>query len=98
MARGRDLKARAAHGRGEGVGWYKMRPRSQPELEVIIELILPDMTCGHCVRTVTAAVKQVDVQAEVQVDLPAHRVRIESAQHAENFVRALADEGYPAAR
>lgn len=64
---------------------------------MIIELTLPDMTCGHCVRTVTAAIEQVDAQAQVQIDLPEHRVRIESKQRAESFLQALADEGYPAA-
>ncbi len=60
----------------------------------MIELTLPTMTCGHCVKTVTAAVQQVDAQARLQVDLPSHRVRIESTRPAEDFRRALADEGY----
>ncbi|WP_119291209.1 heavy-metal-associated domain-containing protein [Azohydromonas sediminis] len=56
------------------------------------------MTCGHCVKTVTETVHRVDAGAQVTVDLPTHRVRIESAQPREAFVAALADEGYaPAA-
>ncbi len=62
-----------------------------------IELTLPNMTCGHCVRTVTAAVQRVDAQAKLDVDLPQHKVHIESAQEAEMFRKALAEEGYPAA-
>jgi copper chaperone len=62
-----------------------------------IEFTLPDMTCGHCARTVTAAVQRVDAQARLQIDLPTHKVRIDSAQDAEAFRRVLADEGYPAA-
>lgn len=60
----------------------------------MIELTLPDMTCNHCVKTVTATVQRVDPKAVPQFDLPAHRVRIESAQPAELFVKALAEEGY----
>jgi copper chaperone len=60
----------------------------------MIELTLPSMTCGHCVRAVTQAVKAVDEQAEVQVDLQAHRVTIESSEPAERFRQALAEEGY----
>ncbi len=60
----------------------------------MIEMTLPDMTCGHCVRTVTETIQRVDPQAQVQVELPAHRVRIESAQPREPFAQALADEGY----
>lgn len=37
-----------------------------------------DMTCGHCVRTLTEAVKVVDKDAKVQIDLPSHRVHVES--------------------
>ena len=62
-----------------------------------IELKLPAMTCGHCVRTVTATVQRVDPAATLKVDLPTHQVLIESAQPRQAFVQALADEGYPAA-
>ena len=62
-----------------------------------IDLTLPDMTCGHCVRTVTETVQRVDAQAKLTVDLPAHRVRIEgAAAPADAFKAALAEEGYPA--
>jgi len=62
----------------------------------MIELTLPDMTCGHCVRTVTSAVQQVDPAAKVEVDLPSHAVRIQSGESPERFKAALAEEGYPA--
>ena len=55
-----------------------------------------DMTCGHCVKTVTATVQRLDGQARVQADLPTHQVRIETTQPAEAVRRALAEEGYPA--
>lgn len=60
----------------------------------MIELSLPTMTCGHCVRTVTKTVQSVDAQAKLEVDLPAQRVRIESQRDREAFAKALAEEGY----
>lgn len=60
----------------------------------MIELTLPTMTCGHCVRTVTETVQRVDREAQLQIDLPSHQVRIASQQPAEVFVAALAEEGY----
>ena len=63
----------------------------------MIELTVPTMTCGHCVKTVTSVVQQVDAQATLQVDLPTHQVRIESTHAADEFRRALAEEGYAAA-
>ena len=38
-----------------------------------------DMTCGHCVSTITKAVQSVDQGAKVQADLATHRVRVDSA-------------------
>ncbi|MCW5658251.1 MAG: heavy-metal-associated domain-containing protein [Burkholderiaceae bacterium] len=64
----------------------------------MIELKLPTMTCGHCVRTVTRTVEAVDAAAKVEIDLAEQRVRIESQQPKEAFASALAEEGYvPAA-
>lgn len=60
----------------------------------MIELTLPTMTCGHCVKTVTATVQRVDAQARVAIDLPTHQLRIESTKPQQDFVAALADEGY----
>ena len=60
----------------------------------MIEMTLPTMTCGHCVRTVTETVQRVDAQATVQIDLPSHRVQIESTQPEQAFAAALIEEGY----
>lgn len=60
----------------------------------MIELTLPTMTCGHCVKAVTAAVAQVDAAATLQIDLPTHQVRIDSTQPAAAFAAALTEEGY----
>ncbi len=62
----------------------------------MIELTLPTMTCGHCVRTVTETVRKLDPAARVQIDLPSHTVQIESTRPAEVLQKALAEEGYPA--
>ena len=62
-----------------------------------IEFTLPDMTCGHCVKTVTATVQQVDQAAQLKIDLPSHKVAIESDQPSQAFVAALTEEGYPPA-
>ena len=66
---------------------------------VSIELTLPDMTCGHCVKTVTATAQRLDPAARVQTDLATHRVTIDSAAVGQAaFEAALAAEGYPATR
>jgi copper chaperone len=54
-----------------------------------------DMTCGHCVSTVTQALKQLDRDAKVTIDLARHRVEIESgAADAQALRDAIAQAGY----
>lgn len=59
-------------------------------------LCVQDMTCGHCVKAVTAAVQALAPAARVDVDLAAGTVRISGAVDAEAALRAIRDEGYPA--
>ncbi|MBC7731313.1 MAG: heavy-metal-associated domain-containing protein [Bacteriovorax sp.] len=63
----------------------------------MIELTLPTMTCGHCVKTVTQTVQSLDAGATVDIDLALHRVRIESSRTASEIKSALAEQGYEAA-
>lgn len=60
----------------------------------MIELVVKDMTCGHCAATITRAVKDVDADGRCEIDLEAKRVRIESARPATEFVKAIASAGY----
>lgn len=54
-----------------------------------------DMTCGHCVSTITKAVKAEDSNAKVQVDLSTHRVTIEPGSASTEELRdAIAEAGY----
>ena len=55
------------------------------------------MTCGHCEKAVTRAVKQIDPQAEVTIDRTANLVQVQSAQPREQFAQASAEEGYAVA-
>jgi copper chaperone len=60
----------------------------------MIELKVMDMTCGHCVSTITKAVKELDAAAKVEVSLPEHRVRVDSKASKEDLVRSIAEAGY----
>lgn len=55
------------------------------------------MTCGHCEKTVTRAIKQVDPQAEVRIDRSQNRVEVQSQQPRETLAQAIAEEGYAVA-
>jgi copper chaperone len=54
-----------------------------------------DMTCGHCVSTITKALKGVDREAKVQIDLASHRVQIDPvAADADELADAIKEAGY----
>ncbi len=52
------------------------------------------MTCGHCERAVTQAVKTLDPAAEVTIDRPAGKVEVRTTQPREQVAKAIAEEGY----
>jgi copper chaperone len=54
------------------------------------------MSCGHCVRAITQAVRSRDQAAEVQVDLGAGEVRVASRLPLEQLLEAVREEGYQA--
>jgi copper chaperone len=61
----------------------------------MIAFDVQDMTCGHCVNTVTKAVQAADRDARVRIDLPTHRVEIEPATaSAERLEEAIRAAGY----
>ncbi len=54
-----------------------------------------DMTCGHCVSTITKAVTAIDPAARVQADVATHRVQIEPGRaSAEQLRSAIEQAGY----
>lgn len=61
------------------------------------EFNLPDMTCGHCASTVTKAVKQLDPDAKVEVDLNAKKAKVDSREEQLQIAAALTEAGYPQA-
>lgn len=60
----------------------------------MIEFQVNDMTCGHCVNAITQAIAAVDASAQVEIDLPAHRVRISGNDNVAAIQAAIVEAGY----
>lgn len=60
----------------------------------MLKLTVPDMSCDHCVGAVTKALKGVDANAVVAVDLDAKIVTVSSETNAEKIAAALSKAGY----
>ncbi|PBQ18605.1 copper resistance protein CopZ [Pseudomonas congelans] len=54
------------------------------------------ITCGHCVRAVTEAIKNDDPTADVQVELASKQVKVQSNLSPERIVSLISEEGYQA--
>jgi copper chaperone len=60
----------------------------------MIEFQVEGMSCQHCVAAVTKAIRAQDTAAQVQVDLAAGRVSVESGQPADVLRGAIDEAGY----
>lgn len=61
----------------------------------MLDFLVNDMSCNHCVAAITQAVKAVDDAARVEVDLALKRVRVEPVSaDAQAVMAAIADAGY----
>ena len=63
----------------------------------MIEFHVPDISCKHCVGTVTQTLMQIDPKATVTIDLPTKQVQVETTESRAVLAAALADAGYPPA-
>lgn len=55
---------------------------------------VPDMTCGHCVSTITKALKAEDPNAKVEISLNQHLVKVESQLPKEEIAQSISEAGY----
>jgi copper chaperone len=54
------------------------------------------MSCGHCVKAITQAVQAKDPAADVQIDLSARTVQVQSSLSVDAVIQAIKEEGYEA--
>lgn len=60
-----------------------------------LTLRVPDMSCGHCVASVSDAVREVEGVADVSVDLGAKRVDVEGeGLELDPVAQAIREAGY----
>ncbi len=58
---------------------------------------LPDMSCGHCVATITKTLQALDPAAHLNFDREARRVMVQTQVPREQLAAALDEAGYPEA-
>lgn len=59
-----------------------------------VEFIVSDMTCDHCVRTITQAVQACEPAARVEAAVASHHVSVDNVADAEAIEAAIREAGY----
>ncbi len=60
----------------------------------MLHLLIEDMTCGHCERSVRGALAELDPAARVQVNLESKRVSVETTVPVARVVEAIEAIGF----
>lgn len=55
------------------------------------------MSCGGCVKAITAAIVSIDTNAKVEADTVSKQVTVETSASREDVLKVLDTAGYPAA-
>lgn len=59
-----------------------------------LQLKVPSIVCEGCAETITKAVKSVDAEAQVDVDVSAKTVKVEGTQSEDSIKQAIAATGH----
>lgn len=62
----------------------------------MLQLNVEGMSCNHCVGAVNKALKELDPNAKVEVNLAEAQVSVESSASTEEIIETLNEAGYPA--
>lgn len=62
----------------------------------MLKFEVKDMSCNHCVASITKAVTAIDPAATVQADLASRQITVTGAANADTIVAALDDIGFAA--
>lgn len=60
----------------------------------MLELMISDMTCGHCESAIRRTVEDLDPVAGIQVDLKTKRVRIDTKLADARVIEAIEAVGF----
>jgi len=60
-----------------------------------INLKVTGMTCGHCEKAVTQAIRSLDSAAGITINRETNRVTIQTPIEPARLIAAISDEGYP---
>lgn len=58
--------------------------------------IVSEMTCGHCVKSITQAIQEQDANAELNFDLATKKVSISTTVSDDDLINLLDDVGFKA--
>lgn len=62
----------------------------------MLQFKIPDMTCGHCEKTIRAALTGLPGVERLEIDLPTKTLRIEGTADPKTIQKMVSEVGYTA--
>ncbi|NES95230.1 MAG: heavy-metal-associated domain-containing protein [Desertifilum sp. SIO1I2] len=59
-----------------------------------LEMVVPNMVCDGCAEKITEAIKTVDSEAKINIDLPTKHVSVDTEVSLESIEQAITAIGY----
>ncbi|UYZ84253.1 heavy-metal-associated domain-containing protein [Entomomonas sp. E2T0] len=59
-----------------------------------IKFYIPDMTCNHCVKTLTSAIQDKDQNAQLEIDLAKHELTIQGTSNPSLIEEIIKEAGF----
>jgi copper chaperone len=63
----------------------------------MLQMTIPSMSCGHCVKSITETIQQLDANASVTADTVSKLVSVDASVSDAAVILALTEAGYPPA-
>lgn len=61
---------------------------------MMLKIRVPDMSCAHCVQTITETLKSLDPAVTLNFDLAQYTVMVKSARSQDDILLAIKTAGY----
>lgn len=55
---------------------------------------IPDMTCNHCIKTLTTAIQNKDPNAQLEIDLAKHELSIQATSNPSAIEEIIKEAGF----
>lgn len=79
----------------EGLPWVQERLKEPSGESPMVEFQVENMTCASCANVITKAIRTVDPNVQVNVEVVGQKVRVNSERPEKELANLIEECGYP---